>query len=291
MGLRRPALPEPALADVLRHRRMVADLRSHVPALRDAVRVRLDRQERQRLPLHGRDPGRTTSRSRAPSTTPATCRASLAWRGTRPASAATSGRCFRSTAAEFSTWWRDRLRPEIEGNFAYLDGIDMDAMELVPLAVLLEDAIDVHDRHWKIHWMINFAQFSATIALGATIAEVKGEVDPAPGAPAVLVGEPQLGLDRGALADEGGGQGRPRAAGGVRERHRRRHHGARSRAPSAAGGSSGSASIRTAPSSGASRSGRTSSSTRPGTSSPRRSSRPCAATSSRTTTIRPSSRA
>ena len=33
--------------------------------------------------------------------------------------------------SEFSTWWRDRLRPEIEGNFAYLDGIDMDAMELV----------------------------------------------------------------------------------------------------------------------------------------------------------------
>jgi phosphohistidine swiveling domain-containing protein len=80
--------------------------------------------------------------------------------------------------SEFSTWWRERLRPEIEGNFAYLDGIDMDAMELVPLAVLLEDAIDVHDRHWKIHWMINFAQFSATLALGATIAEVKGEVDP-----------------------------------------------------------------------------------------------------------------
>jgi phosphohistidine swiveling domain-containing protein len=80
---------------------------------------------------------------------------------------------------EFSSWWRERLRPEIERNFAYLDGIDMDALDLVPLAVLLEDAIDVHDRHWKIHWMINFAQFSATLALGATIAEVRGEVDPA----------------------------------------------------------------------------------------------------------------
>jgi phosphohistidine swiveling domain-containing protein len=79
---------------------------------------------------------------------------------------------------EFSRWWADRLRPEIERNFAYLDGIDMDALDLVPLAVLLEDAIDVHDRHWKIHWMINFAQFSATLALGATIAEVKGDVDP-----------------------------------------------------------------------------------------------------------------
>ena len=77
--------------------------------------------------------------------------------------------------SEFASWWSERLRPEIERNFAYLDGIDMDALDLVPLAVLLEDAIDIHDRHWKIHWMINFAQFSATLALGATIAEVKGE--------------------------------------------------------------------------------------------------------------------
>ena len=52
------------------------------------------------------------------------------------------------------------------------------AASLVELAVLLEDAIDVHDRHWKIHWMLNFAQFSSTLALNATIAEVKGEVDP-----------------------------------------------------------------------------------------------------------------
>jgi pyruvate,water dikinase len=82
-------------------------------------------------------------------------------------------------AANFLDWWRERLRPEIERNFAYLDGHDMDGASLVEIAVLLEDAIDVHDRHWKIHWMLNFAQFSATLALGTTIQEVKGEVDPA----------------------------------------------------------------------------------------------------------------
>ena len=82
-------------------------------------------------------------------------------------------------AANFLDWWRERLRPEIERNFAYLDGYDTDNASLVELAVLLEDAIDVHDRHWKIHWMLNFAQFSATMALNGTIAEVKGEVDPA----------------------------------------------------------------------------------------------------------------
>jgi pyruvate,water dikinase len=81
-------------------------------------------------------------------------------------------------AANFLDWWRQRLRPEIERNFAYLDGHDTESASLVELAVLLEDAIDIHDRHWKIHWMLNFAQFSATMALNATIAEVKGEVDP-----------------------------------------------------------------------------------------------------------------
>jgi phosphohistidine swiveling domain-containing protein len=81
-------------------------------------------------------------------------------------------------AYNFLDWWRERLRPEMDRNFAYLDGQDTDAMGMVELAVLLEDAIDIHDRHWKIHWMLNFAQFSSTTALNATIEEVKGEADP-----------------------------------------------------------------------------------------------------------------
>ena len=81
-------------------------------------------------------------------------------------------------AYNFLDWWRDRLTLEMDHNFEYLDGQDTDVMNMVELAVLLEDAIDIHDRHWKIHWMLNFAQFSATTALNATIEEVKGEADP-----------------------------------------------------------------------------------------------------------------
>jgi phosphohistidine swiveling domain-containing protein len=81
-------------------------------------------------------------------------------------------------ATNFLDWWRQRLRPEIERNFAYLDTYDTDHASLVELAVLLEDAIDIHDRHWKIHWMINFAQFSSTLNLNTMIRQVKGEVDP-----------------------------------------------------------------------------------------------------------------
>jgi phosphohistidine swiveling domain-containing protein len=82
-------------------------------------------------------------------------------------------------AESFLEWWRDRLRPEIERNFEYLDNFDTDAASLLDLAVLLEDAIDIHDRHWKIHWMLNFAQFASTQALNATIEQVRGQADPA----------------------------------------------------------------------------------------------------------------
>ncbi len=81
-------------------------------------------------------------------------------------------------AENFLEWWQGRLRPEIERNFAYLDGQDWDGASFAALAVLLEDAIDVHDRHWKIHWMLNFAQFSATMALNAAVAEARGQAEP-----------------------------------------------------------------------------------------------------------------
>jgi phosphohistidine swiveling domain-containing protein len=78
-------------------------------------------------------------------------------------------------AGNFMEWWQTRLRPEIERNFAHLDGFDYEGASLLELAVLFEDAIDVHDRHWKIHWMLNFAQFASTTNLNAVIEEVGGD--------------------------------------------------------------------------------------------------------------------
>jgi pyruvate,water dikinase len=82
---------------------------------------------------------------------------------------------------DFADWWRDRLRPEMERNFAFLEG-RLDAagtMSLADAACLLEDAIDIHDRHWKIHWMLNFAQLSATLNLRAMMEQTRGSVDEA----------------------------------------------------------------------------------------------------------------
>jgi len=79
----------------------------------------------------------------------------------------------------FADWWRERYRPEMERNFAYLEGRldEADHLGLAELATVLEDAIDIHDRHWKIHWMLNFAQLSATLNLRAVMERTRGSVD------------------------------------------------------------------------------------------------------------------
>jgi phosphohistidine swiveling domain-containing protein len=79
----------------------------------------------------------------------------------------------------FADWWRDRLVPEMDRNFAYLERqLDAaDRMSLAETATLLEDAIDIHDRHWKIHWMLNFAQLSATLKLRAVMEQTRGSID------------------------------------------------------------------------------------------------------------------
>ncbi len=81
-------------------------------------------------------------------------------------------------AENFLDWWDNRILPEMKRNFDYIDTFDKDSASLTALAVLLEDMIDIHDRHWKIHWMLNFAQFSATTALNGAIDEFKPNADP-----------------------------------------------------------------------------------------------------------------
>lgn len=76
-------------------------------------------------------------------------------------------------------WWKDRLRPEIERNFAYLDSFPYETASLPELMVLFEDALDIQERHWRIHWILNLSQFQASLDFQTAIREVIGEVDPA----------------------------------------------------------------------------------------------------------------
>jgi pyruvate,water dikinase len=79
----------------------------------------------------------------------------------------------------FEFWWRTRFVPEMTRNFEYIEAMldRKDELTLAECAVLLEDAIDMHDRHWKIHWMLNFAQLSATTNLRAVMERTHGRID------------------------------------------------------------------------------------------------------------------
>ncbi len=115
----------------------------------------------------------------------------------------------------FVMWWRERFVPEMQRNFDYIEGMleKKDELSLADMAVLLEDAIDMHDRHWKIHWMLNFAQLSATLNLRAVMEKTHGTDRRGPAGPTPeLRQRPQLGQDPDALGDEGRDQGRRRAA-------------------------------------------------------------------------------
>ena len=69
----------------------------------------------------------------------------------------------------------------MQRNFVYLEERleQQDGLTLMEMATVLEDAIDIHDRHWKIHWMLNFAQLSATLNLRAVMQRIRGSVDDA----------------------------------------------------------------------------------------------------------------
>ena len=140
---------------------------------------RLDHEEDQRLRLHGGDPGRSVAARRGD-------RVRGALRPTRAARSRVRGQhgCLSRLrpaalrAPTSSTGGANACGRRSSATSRTSTATTRRSATLVELAVLLEDAIDIHDRHWKIHWMLNFAQFSATMALNATIQEVKGEVDP-----------------------------------------------------------------------------------------------------------------
>ena len=217
LDLRRPALPEPGVAAVLRHRRLVADLRPHVPPLRHAVRLGLDRQADQRLRLHGRDPGRPVG-ARGGDGVPGALRArgSRATASTPARSAPTSGSSCRTTPRTSSTGGRTGCGPRSSATSP------------------TSTARTRTTRRSPSSPCCSRTRSTSTIATGRSTgcSTSRSSRRPwrstprsrgprhgragAPRPPAELRRGPQLGLDRGPVEDEGGDQGRRRAARRVR---------------------------------------------------------------------------
>ena len=78
-------------------------------------------------------------------------------------------------ADKFLDWWKRRYLPEILRNFEYLDTFPMATASLPELMILLEEAIDIEERHWRLHWMLNLAQFQASITFESILIPLIGE--------------------------------------------------------------------------------------------------------------------
>ena len=287
-------IPHPRQPDVLRHRRLVAELRPHVPPVRDAVRRRLAGQERQRLRLHDRGPGRSRPADRRhgvqrPLRRPRAARRRVRRRRWARTSTPSCPSTARTSPTGGATAWCPRCSatsPILEERLDAADG-----MSLAELAVRargrdrhprppLEDPLDA-----QLRPAVGDAQPAGGDGADARRRR-RGAAGPAP----ELGLGPQLGLDRGAVADEERGPRRRRAAHGVRAPATAPRSPPRCGRRTAAGGSSPSGSSRTSASSAGTPSGATSSSSRPCASRWSRCSSWSATTSTATTTTRPRSR-
>jgi pyruvate,water dikinase len=74
-------------------------------------------------------------------------------------------------------WWQQRYLPEVKSNFDYLDTFLTDSATLPNLMVFLEEAVDIQERHFRLHWILNLSQFQASLTFGAVVKELLGDVD------------------------------------------------------------------------------------------------------------------
>ncbi len=80
-------------------------------------------------------------------------------------------------AENFLDWWQQRYLPEIKRNFEYLDNYDTKNASLQDLMVFLEEAIDIQERHFRLHWILNLAQFQASLTFQILAKELIPDVE------------------------------------------------------------------------------------------------------------------
>ncbi len=80
-------------------------------------------------------------------------------------------------AENFLEWWQKRYIPEILRNFEYIDSFPVDTASLQELMVYLEDAIDIQERHFRLHWILNLAQFQSSMDFQSVANEVVPGID------------------------------------------------------------------------------------------------------------------
>lgn len=80
-------------------------------------------------------------------------------------------------ADKFLGWWKNRLLPEILRNFEYIDNYPLDEVSLAEAMIVWEDMIDIQERHFRLHWVLNLAQFQASLTFQGDFEKFIGKHD------------------------------------------------------------------------------------------------------------------
>jgi len=75
----------------------------------------------------------------------------------------------------FLKWWNERYVPELKKNLSFIFNYPYDNASLDELMIILEEMIDIYDRHWKIHWILNFAQFISFLMFKESVRKALGD--------------------------------------------------------------------------------------------------------------------
>lgn len=78
-------------------------------------------------------------------------------------------------AEKFLGWWKDRLLPEIKRNLEYIDTYPLEEASLAEAMIVFEDMLDIQERHFNLHWVLNLAQFQATMTFQGHVNEFIGK--------------------------------------------------------------------------------------------------------------------
>ncbi|TVQ38158.1 MAG: PEP-utilizing protein mobile subunit [Spirochaetaceae bacterium] len=81
-------------------------------------------------------------------------------------------------ATNFLGWWKNRYLPEVFRNFEYLDNFDTENATDQELMIYLEEAIDIQERHFRLHWVLNWAQFAASMNFNQTANSLIPDLNP-----------------------------------------------------------------------------------------------------------------
>ncbi|MDD3823904.1 MAG: PEP-utilizing enzyme [Sphaerochaetaceae bacterium] len=80
-------------------------------------------------------------------------------------------------ATNFLDWWENRYLPEVFTNFKYIDEFDAENATLPELMIYLEEMIDIQERNFRLHWVLNWAQFQASMGFNGVVNSLIGNVD------------------------------------------------------------------------------------------------------------------